>query len=74
MSEEYLEEYAQLNVRRIRLAWLRLKMPDLTNWRPVYEHNRWWVQGHDEEPDMRTFSVELGEGPGTHDGICFEEV
>ena len=41
---------------------------------PVFEHGQWWVKWYDfDEEKYLIYGVEEAEGPGTVDGIFFEE-
>ena len=70
---DYTEEYAKVNRTRINKAWKALHMPKLTPSLIAYEHDQWWVIGYDKEGDRVTYSVELAEGPGSANGLIFEE-
>ena len=57
----------------IQAAWDILNMPELEQMQIVFEHGDWWVSGWDIEDDMRVYAVVEATGPGSTNGIAFEE-
>lgn len=73
MTAEILSTGIDSPTMEKRVAKAYRKLTGSKSGRPVYEHGQWWVLDPADD-GTRTFAAEDGVGPGTYDGICFEEV
>ena len=71
VQNSYDAEYATVTEKRIKAAWKALNMPRLRPMHIDQEGERWYVSG---EELSGYWSVELASGPGSYDGLSFEEL